>query len=142
SQPYFFLVDVAIVATRAGGLLERRRGGPSRPPPPPSRALLGLFLLSTVVSFPLNLREVWLELGLASWPRFLDGSEGAEPWSNLYYLRTVADVATGVGLAALAAGRSWPRALLARLALAATLLYLAVTALGLGWTRLFPPRLF
>src|SRR5581483_5674673 len=46
-QPYFFLVDVAIVATLAGGLLERRRGGPSRPPPPPSRALPGLFLLST-----------------------------------------------------------------------------------------------
>lgn len=48
-------------------------------------------LVSTVVSLPLNLNAMWLELQVSSWRDVLEGIPRAELWENLFDADTGAD---------------------------------------------------
>src|SRR5207247_5885466 len=65
NRPYFFLLEILVYLTiLAGAAAFLRRRQPLTVPGGP---LLALFCLSTLLSVPLNLNEVWLELQVASW---------------------------------------------------------------------------
>lgn len=128
-HPYFPLLEVLVYLTLIRGfgaaLWQRRRlAFPYAP-------LFLLFLASTVVSLPLNLRETWREVGLLSWPEILEGIRRSELTANLFYVRTVLNVLSGVGLYVLVVNERWTREAVLRLAAAATLVYSAVTLAGL-----------
>jgi len=139
-QPYFFLLEILVYLTVLVGFAGRlwRR----RPLGFPHAAFFVLFFLSTVISFPLNLKELWLEVRISAWSDLLEGVRRSDLWSNLFYVRTVLNVASGIGLYVLVVNSPWSRQLLVRLAVAATVLYSAVALVGLFWRRLFPDRLF
>jgi O-antigen ligase len=134
-RPYFWLLELLVYATLAAGFAVRlwRR----RLPLVPHAPLLLLFLLATVVSVPLTLRELWLQIQVSPWRDVLEGIRRADLREDLFYVRTVLNVASGIGLAVLVANESWSRPRVVRLAVAATLLYAAVAMLGL-WCYWFP----
>jgi O-Antigen ligase len=134
-RPYFWLLELLVYATLAAGFAVRlwRR----RLPLVPHAPLLLLFLLATVVSVPLTLRELWLQIQVSPWRDVLEGIRRADLREDLFYVRTVFNVASGIGLAVLVANESWSRQRVVRLAVAATMLYAAVAMLGL-WCYWFP----
>lgn len=139
-QPYFFLLEALVWLTLIGGFavhLWRRRSLAF-----PYAPFVLLLLLSTVVSFPLNVKELWLEIQVSSWRELVEDLFRGDLWGNLFYVRTVLNVLSGIGLYVLVVNQPWRRELLVRLAVGATLLVSAVELVGLGWVRVFPPRLF
>jgi O-antigen ligase len=140
AQPYFWLLEALVYLTLGAGALAavRRRA----PLAFPHAWVFVLFLVSTVASFPLNLKEVWLELQVLSWPEVVQEIRRADFWASLFYARTVLNALSGVALYVLAANAGIGRDLVVRLAIGATLLQAAVCLVGLAWLRVFPPRLF
>jgi O-antigen ligase len=139
-QPYFFLLEALVWLTLIGGFaahLWRRRSLAF-----PYAPFILLFLLSTVVSFPLNVKELWLEIQVSSWRELVEDLLRGDLWGNLFYVRTVLNVLSGVGLYVLVVNQPWSRELLVRLAVGVTLVVSAVELVGFGWVRFFPPRLF
>jgi hypothetical protein len=134
-RPYFWLLELLVYATLAAGFAVRlwRR----RLPLVPYAPLLLLLLLATVASVPLTLRELWLQVQVSPWREVLEGIRRADLWEDLFYVRTVFNVASGIGLAILVANESWSRQRVVRLAAAATVIYAAVAVLGL-WCYWFP----
>jgi O-antigen ligase len=138
-QPYFFLLEVLVYLTVIAGVAERLARRALRVP---YAGMVGLFVLCTVISVPLNLKELWLEVRISEWRELVEGLRRSDPWSNFAYPRAVLNVASGIALYVLAASYAWSRALLVRLAVAATVLYVAVTLVGLFWLAIFPPQIF
>ena len=134
-RPYFWLLELLVYATLGAGFAVRlcRR----RLPLVPHAPLLLLLLVATVVSVPLTLRELWLQIQVSPWREVLEGIRRADLWEDLFYVRTVFNVASGIGLAVLVANESWSRHRVVRLAVAATLIYAGVAMLGL-WCYWFP----
>jgi hypothetical protein len=135
SRLYFWLFELLVYATLASGFavcLWRRRL-----PMVPHAPLLLLLLVTTVVSVPLTLKELWLQVQVSPWREVLEGIRRSDLREDLFYVRTVLNVASGIGLAVLVANESWSRQRVVRLAVAATAVYAAVTALGL-WCYWFP----
>jgi hypothetical protein len=135
SRPYFWLFEFLVYATLAAGVgtcLVRRVW-----PRVPQAPLLLLLVVATVVSVPLTLRELWLQVQVSPWRELVEGLRRSDLWEDLFYARTVLNVASGAGLAILAANQAWSRPRLVRLAVAATLAYTATALLGL-WCYWFP----
>jgi len=128
-RPYFWLLEVLVYLTVVVGIVIRLRHRQRLVVP--HGVLLAMLFASTVVSFPLNLREVWLQLQVSPWSEVLQGVRRADLWDNLFYVRTVLNVASGIGLFVLVVNERWPRERIARLAASIGLVYLATTALGL-----------
>src|SRR5712692_3669871 len=86
-RPYFWLLELLVYATLASGTavcLWRRRL-----PVVPHAPLLLLLLVATVVSVPLTLRELWLQVQVSPWREVLDGIRRGDLRENLFYVRTV-----------------------------------------------------
>lgn len=127
--PYFSLLEVLVYGTLLRGLvpvIARRRALAF-----PHAPFLLFFALVVVVALPLNLREIWLELRLSSAAEILEGIRRSEVRANLFYVRTVLNVVSGLGLYLLAANERWWPERLPRLILAATLIYGGVMVAGL-----------
>jgi O-antigen ligase len=141
-RPYFSLLEVLVYLTLLVGFGTRlwRRERLVFPYAP----LVLLFLVSTVISFPLNLKEMWLEFQVSPWREVLEGIRRADLWENLFYVRTVLNVASGIGLYVLVVNEPWPRKRLVRVAAAATVVYTTVTVLGLWryWAPFAPGQTF
>jgi O-antigen ligase len=142
TRPYFFLLEVLVYLTLARGfvpILWRRRSLVF-----PYAPFFSLFLVSTVVSLPLNLKETWLEVQVTSWPEILEGIRRSILTDNLFYARTVLNVMSGIALYVLVVNQRWTRETFLRLAVAATLLYTVVTLTGLWlyWFASSPERVF
>lgn len=136
-RPYFWLWELLVYLTLARGFAGHLVAG--RRLRFPYAPFFLLVLASAVVSLPLNARELWLELQVFSWREILEELRRADRQANLFYVRAVLDVASGIGICVLTVNRSWPKPLLLRLAAAATLVYLGVTVVGLGFHWLSPP---
>ena len=98
---HFWLFELLVYSTLAagfGGHLWRRRA-----PVFPHTPLFLLFLLATLVSVPLSLKELWLQIQASPWREVLEGIRRANLWEDLFYVRTVFNVASGIGLAVLVA---------------------------------------
>jgi O-antigen ligase len=141
-RPYFWLLEVLVYLTVVVGLVTRLRRRQRLVVP--HGILLALFFASTLVSLPLNLREVWLQLQVSPWSEVLQGIRRADLWDNLFYVRTVLNVASGIGLFVLVVNEPWPRERIARLAASIGLVYVVMTALGLWchWRPAPPPGTF
>lgn len=139
-QPYFFLLEVLVYLTVFAGFA--RHWWRHQSLRLPHAGVVSLLLVSTLISFPLNPAELWLEMRIASWPEIVEGVRRADLWSNFFYVRTVLNVASGIALYTLAVNSRWNRELLVRLATAATLLFGMVTLVGLVWAGLLTSRLF
>jgi O-antigen ligase len=134
SRPYFWLFELLVYSTLAAGFgrhLWRRRALVF-----PQLPFFLLFLLATLVSVPLSLKELWLQIQVSPWREVLEGIRRANLWEDLFYVRTVFNVASGIGLAVLVVNEPWSRPRLLRLAAAATLVYAAVAVIGLWCYRL------
>lgn len=140
SEPYFFLLEILVYLTVLAGFT--RRVWQRRPLGFPHAAFFVLFFVSTLISFPLNLKELWLEIRISDWAELLEGIRRSDLWSNFFYVRTVLNVGSGIALYVLVVNARWSRELLVRLAVAATVLYAAVALVGIFWGRLFPNQLF
>ena len=128
-RPYFFLLELLVYLTILAGVATR--AWRHWPPVGPGGVLAALVLLSAVLSFPLNFAELRLEFAVTSWPEILEDLRRSDLAGNFFYFRTILNVASGVALYALAAGERWSRESLVRLATATTLVYVAVSLLGL-----------
>ena len=139
-RPYFFLLEVLVYLTILAGVATRawRRW----PPAGPGGVLALLLLLSAVLSFPLNVAELRLAFTVASWGEILEDLRRSELAGQFFYFRTLLNVASGLALYALAAGERWSRETFVRLATATTLVYLAVSLLGLWhyWVPVTPGK--
>ncbi len=126
---YFFPLEILIYLTLFVGFAShlRRRRTLAFPLAP----VFILFLISTTISIPLNLKETWLEVQASSWPEIFESILGSDLAANLFYARTLLNALTGVGLYVLVVNERWSREVLLRLAVAATLLYAAVSLSGL-----------
>ncbi|HEV8306845.1 MAG TPA: O-antigen ligase family protein [Methylomirabilota bacterium] len=139
-RPYFFLLEIAISLTLLAGLAwHLGRRGPLRFPHAP---LVVLVVLSALISLPLDLKEAWLEIEVSSWRQILEGVRRSLPESSLFWVRTVLNVASGAALYVLVVNERWTPERVRRLAVAGTLLYVAVTVAGLAtyWFPLAPER--
>jgi O-antigen ligase len=128
-RPYFYLLELLVGLTLARGLAahimaRRRLAFPHAP-------FVLLFLASTVVALPLNLRETWLHLQVTPWTAWLGELRQSDHLSHLFTVRLILNVATGIGIYVLAANERWTRAAVLRLALAATVVYVGITGVGL-----------
>jgi O-antigen ligase len=130
ARPYFWLLEGLAYLTLAAGF--GRAAWRREPVRFPGAFFFLLFLASAVVSFPLNAREVWAQVQVQSWTELLRGVRAADIYQELFYVRAVLNVASGIGLYVLAVSHPWSREALLRLAAAATVLCCAVTAAGLA----------
>jgi len=141
-RPYFSLLEVLVYLTLLVGFGTRlwRRERLVFPYAP----FVLLFLVSTVISLPLNLQEMWLEFQVSPWREVLEGIRRADLRENLFYVRTALNVASGIGLYVLVVNEPWPRERLVRVAAAATVVYTTVTVLGLWcyWVPVAPGQTF
>jgi O-antigen ligase len=138
AQPYFWLLEVFVYATLAAGLgirLWRRR-----PFVVPHAPLLLFFLATTVASVPLTLEELWLQIQVSPWREVLEVIRRADLAEDLFYVRTVFNVTSGLALVVLVVNERWSRQRVTRLAVAATLVYTATAVVGL-WCYWRPPGL-
>jgi O-antigen ligase len=142
AEPYFFLLEVLVFLTLVRGFVPMLWRRPSLVFP--YAPFVSLFLVSTVVSLPLNLKETWLDVQVTSWPEILEGLRRSILTDNLFYVRTVLNVMSGIALYVLVVNHRWTRETFLRLAVAATLLYtvVTVTSLWLYWFDLFPGQVF
>jgi len=141
-RPYFFLLEFLVYLTLVRGFVPILWRRPSLVFPYAPFFLL--FLVSTVVSLPLNLKEAWLEVQVISWPEILEGIRRSILTDNLFYVRTVLNVMSGIALYVLVVNQRWTRETFLRLAVAATLLYTVVTLTGLWlyWFAFSPGKVF
>ncbi len=128
-QPYFWLPEVLVYATLAGAVVRFARAGAL--PCFPWAPWFLLFLASTVVSIPLNLRELVWEVRDGTLGTLVGDVWGGAYWANAFYLRMVLDVASGVGLYVVAANLEWGRRTVLALGLALTAVLTALLALEL-----------
>jgi O-antigen ligase len=128
--PYFWLLDTVLLFTLlrgfAGHLWWRR------PLAFPRAPVFVLFLLSAVISLPLDLRALWLEVQVSPWSDVLETLRRGGLPGRLAYVRAVLNVASGIALCVLVVNRPWPPAVLRRLATAITLLLAISVTLGFG----------
>jgi O-antigen ligase len=128
-RPYFWLLEafVYLVLAIGFGACWRRR----QPLRFPGAPCFLLFLASTVLSFPLDLKELWLEAHVLPWREVLEGVRRSDLAANLFYVRTVLNVLSGIGLYVLVVNQRWTHEAALRLATAATALFVVVTLTGL-----------
>lgn len=142
-RPYFFLLEVLVYLTLATGFVTRlwRR----RPLVFPHAPFFIFYVLSTVISLPLDLREMWLEIEVARrGARFGTAPSRASSPPKLFYVRTVLNVLSGIALYVLVVNERWVPGTVARLAVAVTAVSAGVTALGslLYWVPVAPGATF
>jgi O-antigen ligase len=134
-RSYFFLLEVLVYATLARGLVAY--GWHRRRPMVPHAPLLALLFLSTVVSLPLDLKELWLEGQVSTWREIVEGVRRSVMPSTLFYVRTILNVGSGIGLYIIVVNERWTPDAVRRFAWAATLACAAVNVVGL-WLYWFP----
>ncbi|MGH7393188.1 MAG: O-antigen ligase family protein, partial [Candidatus Rokuibacteriota bacterium] len=134
--PYFWLLELLVFLTVVRGLGGHAWAG--RRLRVPLAPVLLLFLVSTVVSVPLDLQPLWIELRLSTWGEIAESVRAGDIDTNLFYIRAVLNVATGMAVLVLVANEPWSRARLVRLATASTLLYGAVSLAGLWLYHVHP----
>jgi O-antigen ligase len=140
ARPYFFLLEVVVVLTVLAGVATRVAA--RRWLPVPGAAFAVLLVASTVLAIPVDLKAIVLEVSRTPWREIAEEIRRSDVYGPLFYVRTVLNVVSGVALYALAATERWSRETLVRLATATTLMYLAVTALGLWhfWLPVAPGK--